>query len=150
MREILIAHPYPNSNLLPIRRASLEAGFHREQNYFSHHQINPNRYPKVCDLSSGDGAIALFLIQKGWKPQDITCIDKYTSTTPLADGVIWEYIDLQALADTLIYGGKLPDEVEKMRESFNLVTHAYSHLLYPYEATVNRFFVQPGGHIYGC
>jgi hypothetical protein len=112
--------------------------------------LSPEEYPKVCDLSSGDGTMALFLTQQGWKPNTITCIDYYRPNPSLVDGVSWAFMDLLALCCALEQNKQLPAEVERFRGNFDIVTHIYGYFTTEDEMRINRFFVRDGGFIFGA
>jgi hypothetical protein len=148
MREILIAQPLTNTD--PYRNYSLQdKKFTNETEVFMLGAITPGNYPKAIDLCSGDGALALFLIQRGWKPENITCVDRYISPTPLVTGVSWLYMDLNLLATALETHEPVPSCIGQLRGAFDVVTHIQGYLQRDEQKYVNEFFIRDKGYLYG-
>ncbi len=38
--------------------------------------ITPHDFPRAVDLCAGDGSLARYLVDRGWDPKNITCIDQ--------------------------------------------------------------------------
>lgn len=112
-------------------------------------KVTAEKFPRAVDLFAGDGSWARRLIDNGWKPENITCIDIYVSPTPLVEGVNWRHMNLVALYEALKKRAILPTEVESLRGGWDLTTMSYGSVLYGgdqySDKRISRFFTRPKG-----
>ena len=109
--------------------------------------VTPVKHQKVCDLCSGDGSIPAILVDNGWKPGQITCIDQFKSPEPLVEGVDWKYLDISLLVWAIRRGAEIPEDLKKLQHSFDLVTLFQSHAGMDIDAEACKYFAKPGGYI---
>lgn len=112
--------------------------------------ITPHSHPRVVDVASGDGPVALLLSQRGWPAGQITCVDQHFSKNPLVKGANWLYWDLRALASALRRNQPLPIQVSNYRSMFDVVTIIHADGLESWQQEkVAEFFKSPRGFIIG-
>ena len=113
--------------------------------------ISPERFPLAVDLFAGDGSWAKRLVDNGWAPANITCVDIARTETPLVDGVNWLYLDLAALAH-VANRGHLHGQVGQLRGRFDLAFSSFGAIsTYGAEDTADilcGFFIRRGGIAY--
>jgi hypothetical protein len=114
--------------------------------------IDPVRFPRAVDLFAGDGSWAHRLVERGWKAEDVTCIDMARTNTPLVDGVDWVHLDLDLMAQTMMRNERLSAEVNNLRGKFDLAFMSYGRF-YMYRGgdvadDLAAFFVRKGGLVY--
>lgn len=109
--------------------------------------IRPDTHPLVADLCSGAGAVADLLIQRGWQPNKITCIDWSKTVSKLAPGAQWRYWDLKELSRAIKLAQPIPDECQVNRHGFDLVTLFGGFLGIENEVAVCNYLIKPSGCI---
>ena len=115
---------------------------------FSRYHVTPATHPRVVDLFTGDGSIAKMIMNMGWQPDNITCIDQCISPTPVVQGVHWEYMYLHSLAHALKYHLAIPSKVEHYRHAFDVVMEWLGYGDPKDIAILYKFFARPGGYIF--
>ena len=114
--------------------------------------FSPQDFPKVVDLFAGDGSWAQRLVSSGWKTEDITCIDRAQTETPLVGGLNWHYWDLALLARVIKDGNIMPDEVLGLKGKFDLAFLSFGACYLPSTAASPDdfcgFFLRNGGLAY--
>ncbi len=142
MAEILITDPFINESC----GKSYSSGVGRKTTLelLRKHNLSPNTHPRVVDLCAGEGSWAKILIERGWDPNHIVCIDRRRPENPPPEGVKWEYWDLRALATSLRNRTPLPKEVAVYRRSFDLAVMTYG-LGSREGRPLFKFFVKPQG-----
>lgn len=154
MHEIIIGNPQVNND--PWRRVTFqaEALVTYIGRILSAKGVTPATHGRVIDLCAGDSSIGKILVENGWNPKDILCIDKKRTETPLVEGLRWEYWDLKELAESLKRDLTLPHEISLRKGKFDLVSCWYGvdqeydkSLLNEEIRLLCNFFVSPGGFI---
>lgn len=110
-------------------------------------QVTPAAHPLAVDLCSGQGAIPALLVERGWNPRDITCIDWTLIRKPFIEGANWLCWDLKEMATLLLRGCPMPIEVERYAQKFDLVTLFLGLLGTENERALVNYFVKPNGVI---
>lgn len=110
--------------------------------------ISPEICPVVADVCAGDGGWARILTDNGWRPENITCIDRKRTETPLVAGVNWEYWDVEELGTEILLGRPLPDAVKLYENRFDLVLLVNGGISRHCSDAVGRFLVCPGGKVF--
>src|SRR3989344_7331928 len=118
--------PIINPESRHFRRWTYEVSHGMDRGWISDHLnqvgVSPEFYPNVCDLCSGDGSVAAILVENGWEPSRITCVDQFKSPSPLVVGVNWNYFNITDLVWALRNGQEIPDDISRLRNLFDLVT----------------------------
>ncbi len=96
--------------------------------HLAKNDVNPASHPTAIDLCAGDGSIARILVDLGWNPDDITCIDLHRSRNPLVTDVRWLHWDLEALLETINDSGPLPGVVEGYKGYFDIAILAQGNM----------------------
>ncbi len=91
--------------------------------------IGPEKYPRALDLYAGDGSWARRFVEHGWDPQNVTCIDRDRTETPLVPEARWIYMDLFYLAEFLREHYRLPAGAEALRHRWDLVASSYGAIV---------------------
>lgn len=108
--------------------------------------ITTETHPLALDLATGDGTYARLLVDRGWNPANITCVDYSQSPTPLVRGCTWLYWDLVELYESLRRNAtRFPREIANLRGSFDLVIFQGCYIP---EGGICDFFVRPNGYYY--
>jgi len=129
---------------------------------FRKYGITSETHPKAIDICAGDGSWARILCDNGWKEENILCVDRYKSGSPLVSGVESNYWDINALGKRLflehdqtfsaymrrLLSGQIPPEVLEKKGVFDLAVLGFGTLKQSLEEEVCNFFVRPKGHIY--
>lgn len=115
--------------------------------WLAYYGVNPATHPLAADLCAGTGAIASRLIEKGWRPEDITCFDQAVPFKPMVQDVQWRYWDLSSLGNSLLAAREMliPAEVQGFRSRFNLITLWGGFLGKKIEKAVGHYLLKPGG-----
>lgn len=142
---ILIEQPEINPD--PLQYFSCDSGGAKDFVTFhlNKQNIDPQSSPKIIDLCSGAGGIAKIFIDLGWKPEDITCVDKLKPEKPVVNGVRWIYADLFILGDFIKRDNILPKEIAELANSFNIVSLSAGFMGEKLERSICNFFVKPEG-----
>src|SRR3989304_3825264 len=120
MKEIVIADPSFNSDPQSdwsFRYPADSSAMFKE--FQLRRKITPNTHPLACDLFAGQGGVTAILLEQGWLPNNITCIDigkpenhtvLYGDWASTQKAVIrkWKHWDLAALATALFKKQPLP------------------------------------------
>ena len=111
--------------------------------------LTPINHRYAVDLCSGDGVMAEILVNLGWNPRDIVCIDKFSSPTPLVTDARWLYVDLTQWADAITGNEPVPPIFMSMKSTFHIVISAMT-MEVPLQKieTVSNFLLAPGGYSY--
>lgn len=91
--------------------------------------VTPETYPRALDLYAGDGSWARRFVEHGWDPQNVTCIDRARTETPLVQDARWIYMDLIVLSEFLRQHYRLPSGAEALRHRWDLVASSYGAIL---------------------
>jgi hypothetical protein len=150
MREILIAEPALNADMYNDWSCCRYPEYKDLTIFFNaNRNINPKTHPKAVDLSSGRGAVAHFLTLRGWKPENILCVDICYTDKPFITGASWMYMDLRALMHAILDREEIPEKITKLHKTFDLVTHVGGYFMQHEEEIINEYFVRDDGYIYG-
>ncbi len=106
--------------------------------------ITPETHPKAADVCAGVGSIAKIISELGWR--DVTCFDR--ERVPEPEWPTWRYLDLASLGRAIIADTPLPEQVERLRYSFDLVLAVQSELSSRYLPVVCDFLTRAGGYCY--
>lgn len=128
MAEILITEPRPNRDYRSSYSFNDPFAHEVVRDCFPDWGITPQTHPRAADICAGDGSWARLLVDNGWKPEDILCVDRCRSLGPLVEGVKWEYWDVDALRDRLLTARfhlegptEIPEGVAVHQGKFDLV-----------------------------
>lgn len=152
MSEVLIRRPQINKEEERWRRFSSHEGRKSAERWmnleFPEHRINPMTHPNVIELAAGDGPIAWLLVNRGWKAENITCVDMYMSPSPMIPRAKWVYLNLSALYDHIWDRTDPEYEVLQMKGIFDLVTFCNSGKGIGDEEQIAEYFKRPGGYAF--
>jgi hypothetical protein len=148
--KVLIEKPkrnrlYNQKDLAYLRRFS--RGVLHSQDFNNRFKATPSTHETVLELGPGDAPAAEFCIEKGWPPENITCLDRAVSPTPLVEGVKRVYADLNRIGQ-LLEKGEMPEDLNMMPHSYDIVfaTHIHGSRLTPRrKELVAKFFLRDGG-----
>ncbi len=146
--KVTIENPELNPIDQGLRRWTYELGNRTKKRFVEHLKedgVTPLTHPKAIDLCAGDGSMAQILIENGWSPKNITCVDQFVTKTPLADGAKWKYINLGALASSLKIEEDLEPEIVQMKGNYDIVTLVQGHMGRVEEQAIVKFFTKPNG-----
>lgn len=145
MGELIIENPVINDDFY--RRYAYEDSRFRSTfgEWLCRREITPKVYPRVLDLCAGDGSISKILVNHGWDPKNMTCVDRHKSPTPLIKGATWRYWDLEVLADYLNERREIPEEILEYKNVYDLVVLWNGFLRKTTEIAVCKFFVRSEG-----
>lgn len=117
---------------------------------FTEFHVTPETHPKVVELAAGDGPIAKLLVKRGWRPENITCVDRDESPNPMVPGVKWMYIDLPTLYEEYIRKNLNPEpEILAMKGAFDLVSFCNTGWDMPHlEEKLAEYFKRPSGYVF--
>lgn len=109
--------------------------------------ITSELFPFAADLYAGSGSVAEILARMGWDEEKITCVDKARPEKPLVSSrfLFW---DLGILSSCILGGLRLPPQVEKYREKFDLVLVVQAHTDTHCMVCLGNFFLRPGGVLF--
>ncbi len=141
----------PNDEILRRWTYSVDGGSMRSFiiEYLNSKKINPSTHPKVMDLCSGDGSLAAILIENGWNPSNITCVDLFKSPSPLIYGVNWKYLNISHDLVLKVRNGQgVKKEFSLLEHSFDLVTLFQGYERSDIEQEACEYFVKSSGFIY--
>jgi hypothetical protein len=146
--EIVIAEPAINHD--NYRSYAYEDSTFRSvfQTGLDRRGINPATHPMALDLCAGDGSLARILVDKNWDFGNITCVDRFRTTTPLQEGVNWRYWDLKSLGYSIIDGKELPEEILNFQHKFDVVLLWNGNFTKEVDEAVCRFFAHQGSIIF--
>jgi hypothetical protein len=145
--EIVIANPRLNTD--SYRRWSYGSDPEGFRSVLAIKGITPISHPKAVDLCAGDGSFARMLVENGWNEEDITCVDRFHTTTPLVSQSTWLYWDLRALASAVMQQLPIPTEVASYRHQFDVAVLMQGEKMdWGEEDIVCEYLVRPGGYIH--
>jgi hypothetical protein len=67
---------------------------------------------------------------------------------PIVQGVNWKYMDITQLAYALKEKSPLPEEVQKLQHTFDIVTEMHGFFDLDHRDAVIDFFIRPGGYVF--
>ena len=109
--------------------------------------VTPSTHPIVVDLCAGAGSIAELLIERGWQPANITCVDQVRASGNLAPEANWYFWNIKALGEAIILRQSIPEEIQIFRQSFDLITLFGGFLGKVYEEAVCSYLIKPSGKV---
>lgn len=148
MPEIIIRNPILNPDEL-FRSYSYDTKEIREgMSEFLARKITKESHPKAIDLCAGDGSYARILVDNGWKGQNMTCVDRFRTRTPLVKDAVWRYWDLEQMAHELQLRQPMPEEITLLKGSFDIAFFWFSRFIKKEDRLlVCRYLVRPDGYI---
>jgi hypothetical protein len=104
--------------------------------------VKAETHPRVVDLGAGFGSLSQLMVEKfNWKPENMTCIDRYVPRKKLNNQFNWLIWDLKELYAQLSEGTELPPEIEKWRGQFDVIVAAQIPVEPPELAALVGFFL---------
>ena len=154
MSNILIENPKVNPELKKLRQWSNIPQTKKDiLEHLSDWEVKPTTHKKAVDICAGDGTVAALLLEAGWRPEYVLCVDQYQSPTPLVpDDIRWEFLDIQALYNALQSDSELPNTVKQHHGQYDLAIALFGDNLIPSAIEVERvicgFFAKESSHIF--
>jgi len=109
-------------------------------------RVSPDKFPKVIDIASGNGGVALVLTELGWRAENIVCLDKFVSPDTVVKTTQWVYADIDLLVEE-IAEGRVDTRLEQYRQAFDLLTANYAFLNPREVSYLAKFLLKPEGKL---
>jgi len=111
--------------------------------------VTAKSHPDAIDLFAGDGSGAKILEENGWKPENITCVDRCLPREPLVDNCHWKMWDLGAMIHELRLKREdsFPDEVKSKKGAFDVVFSLQPEYSIEENRIITGYFAKKDGMI---